>query len=262
MSDGGITVLDGNTLRSLHLSLPEHTLTLTGAQVLDFAESEASQSLLGISLPPHLKSSALRRMNIDGVDDVTSFQLTELSREQASRKLSDYLSAIADELKEFPLLNDILKKHGVEEEGELGQSQFAELLQPIIQELADALAKKHVAVIHKIKIVNGSEIRKVLADEKKLNDAIAKALQGKHKNDQKSTEIIRDFLEKNGEELGLPPSEANEAVILLYDAVFTDIDSGRDASIEEDDFRKLVREILEKFAEQLQANPVYCDLDG
>jgi NDP-sugar pyrophosphorylase family protein len=102
----------------------------------------------------------------------------------------------------------------------------------------------------------------VLADEKKLNDAIAKALQGKHKNDQKSTEIIRDFLEKNGKELGLPPSEANEAVILLYDAVFTDIDSGRDASIEEDDFRKLVREILEKFAEQLQANPVYCDLDG
>ena len=59
------------------------------------------------------------------------------------------------------MLNDILKKHGVEEEGELGQSQFAELLQPIIQELADALAKKHVAVIHKIKIVNGSEIRKV-----------------------------------------------------------------------------------------------------
>jgi hypothetical protein len=38
-------------------------------------------------------------MNIDGVDDVTSFQLTEFSREQASRKLSDYLSAIADELK-------------------------------------------------------------------------------------------------------------------------------------------------------------------
>ncbi|KAH8507506.1 hypothetical protein H0E87_009886 [Populus deltoides] len=327
MSDGGITILDGNTLRSLHVSLPEDTVTLTGAQVLDFAESEASQSLLGISLPPHLKSSALRRMNIDGVDDVTSFQLTELSQEQASRKLSDYLSAIADELKddplvvsildgnalrmflededdfamiaenlftdldtedkgkigkseirnavvhmgvdmgvppleEFPLLNDILKKHGVEEEGELGQSQFAELLQPVIQELADALAKKHVAVIHKIKIVNGSEIRKVLAEEKKLNDAIAKALQGKHKNDQKSTEIIRDFLEKNGKELGLPPSEANEAVILLYDAVFTDIDSGRDASIEEDEFRKLVREILEKFAEQLQANPVYCDLDG
>ncbi|KAJ6413810.1 hypothetical protein OIU84_006585 [Salix udensis] len=326
MSDGGIMVLDGNTLRSLHVSLPEDRVTLTGAQVLDFAESEASQSLFGISLPPHLKSSALRRINIDGVDDDTSFRRTELSREEASRKLSDYLSAIADELKdnplvvsildgntlrmflededdfamiaenlftdldtedkgkiskseirnavvhmgvemgvppleEFPLLNDILKKHE-EEEGELGQSQFAELLQPILQELADALAKKHVAFIHKIKIVNGSEIRKVLADEKKLNDVIAKALHGKHENDQKSTEIIRDFLEKNGKELGLPPSEANEAVILLYDAVFTDIDSGKDVSLDEDESRKLVREILENFAEQLEANPVYCDLDG
>ncbi|KAB5556360.1 hypothetical protein DKX38_007269 [Salix brachista] len=379
MSDGGIMVLDGNTLRSLHVSLPEDRVTLTGAQVLDFAESEASQSLFGISLPPHLKSSALRRINIDGVDDDTSFRRTELSRDEASRKLSDYLSAIADVLKdnplavsildgntlrmflededdfamiaenlftdldtedkgkiskseirnavvhmgvemgvppleEFPLLNDILKKHE-EEEGELGQSQFAELLQPILQELADALAKKHVAFIHKIKIVNGSEIRKVimsavrklitkahgygnrnlrasghkhsmeitgwlvdftfvkiaiishkplqvLADEKKLNDVIAKALHGKHKNDQKSTEIIRDFLEKNGKELGLPPSEANEAVILLYDAVFTDINSGKDVSLDEDESRKLVREILENFAEQLEANPVYCDLDG
>ncbi|KAF9681714.1 hypothetical protein SADUNF_Sadunf05G0031400 [Salix dunnii] len=322
MSDGGMMVLDGNTLRSLHVSLPEDRVTLTGAQVLDFAESEASQSLFGISLPPHLKSSALRRINIDGVGDDTSFRRTELSREEASRKLSDYLSAIADELKvvsvldgntlrmflededdfamiaenlftdldtedkgkiskseirnavvhmgvemgvppleEFPLLNDILKKHE-EEEGELGQSQFAELLQPILQELADALAKKHVAVIHKIRIVNGSEIRKVLADEKKLNDVIAKALHGEYKNDRKSTEIIRDFLEKNGKELGLPPSEANEAVILLYDAVFTDIDSGKDVSLEEDESRKLVREILENFAEQLEANPVYCDLDA
>jgi hypothetical protein len=59
------------------------------------------------------------------------------------------------------LINDILKKHGAEEEGELGQSQFAELLQPILQEVADALAKKHFAVIHNIKIVNGSELKKV-----------------------------------------------------------------------------------------------------
>ena len=62
---------------------------------------------------------------------------------------------------EFPLINDILKKHGAEEEGELGQSQFAELLQPILQEIADALAKNHFAVIHNIKIVNGSELKKV-----------------------------------------------------------------------------------------------------
>ncbi|KAJ6877086.1 hypothetical protein NC651_029959 [Populus alba x Populus x berolinensis] len=334
MGDVGITVLDGDTLRSLHVSLREDTVSLTGAQVLDLAESEASRSLLGLSLPQHLKSSALRRMNIDGVDDDgvdddVDFRRKELSPEEASRKLNEYLSAIADELKdnplvasnldgsalrmflededdfamiaenlftdldtedkgmiskreirnavvnmgvemgvppleEFPLINDILKKHGAEEEGELGQSQFAELLQPILQEIADALAKNHFAVIHNIKIVNGSELKKVLANEKKLNDVIAKIKQEKDngKSGHKSTEIIKDFLEKNGKELGLPPSEANEAVILLYDAVFADIDSGKGASEEEDEFRKLVTEILEKFAEQLEANPIYCDLDG
>ncbi|KAG6750640.1 hypothetical protein POTOM_045148 [Populus tomentosa] len=366
MGDVGITVLDGDTLRSLHVSLREDTVSLTGAQVLDLAESEASRSLLGLSLPQHLKSSALRRMNIDGVGDDVDFRRKELSPEEASRKLNEYLSAIADELKdnplvasnldgsalrmflededdfamiaenlftdldtkdkgmiskreirnavvnmgvemgvppleEFPLINDILKKHGAEEEGELGQSQFAELLQPILQEIADALAKNHFAVIHNIKIVNGSELKKqstqvvvsgviepitklprhidfpimeiamisrkhlqVLANEKKLNDVIAKIKQEKDNGNSghKSTEIIKDFLEKNGKELGLPPAEANEAVILLYDAVFADIDSGEGASEAEDEFRTLVTKILEKFAEQLEANPIYCDLDG
>ncbi|KAF2298447.1 hypothetical protein GH714_023604 [Hevea brasiliensis] len=293
MSEGGMTVLDGTHLRSLQVSLPDSDVTLTGAQVLDFAESKASDSLFGLSLPQCLKSSALHRVNVD--DDI-SFRRSELTREAATSKLNDYLTAIADELKdnplvvsildgntlrlflededdfamlaeniftdldtkdkgkiskgelrnalvhmgvemgippfeEFPLLNDILKKHGAEGEEELGQSQFAELLQPILQEVADSLAQKHVAFIHNIKIVNGSKLRKGLPGTK-------------------------------GKELGLPPSEANEAVILLYDAVFADVESGKCAAESEDVFRDLVKEILEKFAEQLEANPVYCDLDN
>lgn len=58
-------------------------------------------------------------------------------------------------------MNDILKKHGAEGEEELGQAQFAELLQPILQDLADALAEKHVVVIQNVKIINGSKLRKV-----------------------------------------------------------------------------------------------------
>ncbi|KAF8401775.1 hypothetical protein HHK36_012721 [Tetracentron sinense] len=55
---------------------------------------------------------------------------------------------------EFSLLNDILKKHGAEGEEVLGQAQFAQLLQPVLQELADALAGKHVVVTQNIKIIN------------------------------------------------------------------------------------------------------------
>lgn len=96
MVDGGMTVLDGSHLRSLQVSLPDSEVTLTGAQVLDWAESKASDALFGLSLPPCLKSSALRRVNVD--DDV-SFRHSELIREAATSKLNDYITAIADELK-------------------------------------------------------------------------------------------------------------------------------------------------------------------
>ncbi|KDP23659.1 hypothetical protein JCGZ_23492 [Jatropha curcas] len=326
MSEHNFTVLDGENLRSLRLSLPDSNVTLTGAQLIDFAESKASESLFGISLPQYLKYSDLQRLNVD--DDIT-FRSTELTRETAMDKLNEYLTAIADELKgdplvvsildgnslrlylededdfamlaeniftdldkedkgkiskgeirdalvhmgvemgippfkEFPLLNDILKKHGAEGEEELGQSQFAELLQLILQEIADALAQKHVAIVHNIKIVNGSTLKELLNNEEKVKNVMEKVLQEKHskKNDQKDTEIIRGFLEENGKELGLPPSEANEAVMLLYDAVFAEVECGKCIAESEDEFRELVKEILKNFAQQLQANPVYCDLDN
>lgn len=44
----------------------------------------------------------------------------------------------------------------------LGQAQFAELLQPVLQELAEALAEKHVVVIQDIKFSDGSKLRKVV----------------------------------------------------------------------------------------------------
>ncbi|CAN0920420.1 hypothetical protein LINGRAHAP2_LOCUS32035 [Linum grandiflorum] len=223
MSDGGLTILDGTQLRSLHISFPDSAHPLTGAQVLDLAESAASNSLFHLPLSSSLKSSALNRLNLH---DPTHFRRQELNLESATAKLNDYIAALADELKEkpmvvsildgstlreflededdfamlaenvftdldeedkgkinkiqtrnallrmgvesgippfqeFPVINDILKKHGVEEEGEVGQSQFAELLQPILQEVADALAKNHVVVVHDTEIVNGSKLRKV-----------------------------------------------------------------------------------------------------
>ncbi|KAK4852588.1 hypothetical protein QYF36_025263 [Acer negundo] len=324
MSDGGFTVLDGTQLRSLSIPLtpsPDSNGPVkTGAQVLDLVESKASSSL-GISLPQNLKSSALKRTV--SVDDA-AFQIKELDTDYASEIATNYLTAIADELNddpivvsilegntlrlflededdfamlaenlftdldtedkgkicksqirnalvnmgvdmgippfsEFPLLNDILKKHGAEGGEELGQAQFAHLLQQVLQDIADALAEKHVIVIRNIKIINGTKLRTLLADEKQLNNVIEKMLQEKSSLDGEleNTDIIRGFLEKNGKELGMPPSEANEAVVLLYDAIFADVKSDKTTAKTDDGFRELVKDILEKFAEQLEVNPVY-----
>lgn len=59
-------------------------------------------------------------------------------------------------------MNDILKKHGAAGKEELGQAQFAQLLQHVLQELADSLAKKPVVVVlRSIKLANGSKLGKV-----------------------------------------------------------------------------------------------------
>ncbi|KAF8394350.1 hypothetical protein HHK36_020558 [Tetracentron sinense] len=104
MADGGLTVLDGTHLRAVDPRLPESSVSITGSQVLEIAESEASSSLFGLSLPENLKSDALKRINVDAV----SFRCTELDRDQASSKLKEYFNAIADELKDDPLVVSVL----------------------------------------------------------------------------------------------------------------------------------------------------------
>ncbi|XP_044468948.1 uncharacterized protein LOC123198324 [Mangifera indica] len=330
MSDGGLTVVDGTQLLrslSLPIKLPESdAAAFTGAYVLDFADSKASSSLFGLSLPQNLKSSALKRAAVS--DDEATFRSKELDGDRASEFATNYLTAIADELtedplvvsvldgktlkvflddeddfamlaenlftdldtedkgkifksqisnallhmgvelgvppfSEFPLISGILNKHGAEGVEELGQAQFAQLLQNVLQDVADALAEKHIVVIRNIKIVNGSKIRMLLANKKRLTAAIDKILQEKKstENEQLSIDEIRGFLEKNGKEYGLPPIEVNEAVALLYEAVFTDIGKNKTAVKMDDEFRNFVKDILQKFAEELEINPVYYDFE-
>lgn len=63
---------------------------------------------------------------------------------------------------DFTQINDILKKHGAEGEEELGQAQFAQLLQPVLQEIAEALAEKPLVFTHNITVTNGSKLKKVV----------------------------------------------------------------------------------------------------
>ncbi|KAG6599303.1 hypothetical protein SDJN03_09081, partial [Cucurbita argyrosperma subsp. sororia] len=328
MSEATITILDGTQLRAIDLSLLFSDRSVTGAQVLDLADSSVSSSLFGIALPETLRSSALNRI---GFHDIVAFRRSELTRERASEILKAYVAAIADGLRddpvvvsildgnnlrvflddeddfamlaeslftdldtedkgkikkseiknalihmgvetgvpplsEYPSLSDILQKHEVESSNELGQAQFAEVLQPVLQELADTLAKKPYVFIRSIKVANGAQIKKLLADEKQFSNVIEKLWQwqGTHKEEDEVTtsQKIRNYFEKEWRELGLPPTEANDAVVLLYDAIFADIAKEKCGSIsEKNQVEKLAKEILEIFVEQLEASPVYYDYD-
>jgi hypothetical protein len=100
----------------------------------------------------------------------------------------------------------------------------------------------------------------LLANEKELNSFVEKATQEKPnpKDGLGSTEIIRSFLERNTKELGLPLSEDSDAAVLFYDSVFADVAKEKDGvELDKEDLAKLLKDILEKMAEQLELNPVY-----
>lgn len=54
-----------------------------------------------------------------------------------------------------------MRKHGADGEEKLGQAQFAQLLQSVMQDLEEELSKENVVVIRNIQVVNGSKLRKV-----------------------------------------------------------------------------------------------------
>jgi len=54
-----------------------------------------------------------------------------------------------------------LRKHGADGEEKLGQAQFAQLLQSVMQDLEEELSKENVVVIRNIQVVNGSKLRQV-----------------------------------------------------------------------------------------------------
>ncbi|OWM82037.1 uncharacterized protein LOC116206576 [Punica granatum] len=159
---------------------------------------------------------------------------------------------------ELPLIDDILKKHGAEGEEEVGQAQFAQILQPVLQELVDYLSEKPIVLAHNVKVANGSRIRKFLENEKELASLTEKMWQSRNEgtDGQGTIEPVRTYLEKFGKELGLPPSKVDESAA-LYDSVFDVVAAPE--TVGRDEFGELVKGILGKFAQQLDANPVFYD---
>lgn len=325
-------VLDGshirNALPNLERRLEARHLDekISGPEFLALAEAEASSILFDLGLPEDLRAVVLERPQFS---DIVSLQF---NRETVLRKLHDYLLALADELKDDPLivsildgsvirlflededdfamlaenlftdldtddsgklsrnelrsalvqmgvemgvppfsdnpegdalLTNILKKHGAEGTEELGQAQFAQLLQGILQDLADSLALKPIVIIQDIKVINGSRLRKFLADGKleEVTNHMFKELDV-NKDGKVSKAELRPFFEIKGSEWGLPPLEANETVGLLYDQIFASVDEDHSGKVEQNEFQALVKGILETFAEQLAANPIFHDLEA
>eukprot|EP00249_Psilotum_nudum_P004337 c17856_g2_i1 orf=85-1095(+) len=160
------------------------------------------------------------------------------------------------------LLYSILKKHEVDSSEELGQAQFAKELQGILQELADSLASKPIVVILDVKVNNGHQLRKVLADCQLLSDITNDIFQELdiNKDGKLNKSELCSIFESRGSQWGLPSKDENNISVQLYDEVFSILDTDNSGTLDKDEFQVLVKGIFESFASQLELNPVFLTL--
>ncbi|KAI5068104.1 hypothetical protein GOP47_0016449 [Adiantum capillus-veneris] len=156
-----------------------------------------------------------------------------------------------------PLISLILEKHKAV--GEIGQAQFAKLLQEILEDLAEHLALHPIAVILDVNVNNGSELKKLLADVELFSKVSDKMFDDfdSSRDGKLSRNELRHALESHGEEWGLPARETNEHVAQLYNDLFSACDGDNSGEIDKKEFQSLLREILQVFAEKLEKNPVF-----
>lgn len=102
-----------------------------------------------------------------------------------------------------------------------------------------------------------------MENQKLFNEVLEKLfLEWKTYTNGQVDKELRGFLEAKGLEFGLPSSESSEAVALLYDLIFSEINKDKiTGDLERDAFQVIVKDILEKIAQQLEEDPIFIDLE-
>ncbi|KAL3539049.1 hypothetical protein ACH5RR_002415 [Cinchona calisaya] len=140
----------------------------------------------------------------------------------------------------------------------VSQETFVAEFKNVAESLAKLLKEQPVIVAHSENTFDGTGIRRLLSNKFELDKALDTAVQGvpKDRNGKMSKEYLRVAIDFLAPSSGLPPLGAvvqidkivNEAVKML------DADDGK--LVKEDEFKKILTEILGSIMLQLEGNPV------
>ncbi|KAH6558791.1 hypothetical protein KP509_1Z045600 [Ceratopteris richardii] len=157
------------------------------------------------------------------------------------------------------LVSSILDKHKAAKEETIGQAQFAKLLQETLESLCDYLKLHPFTAVLNINVNNGSQMKKLLADSELFSEISDKMFDefDTNKDGKLSKDELKKALESHGWEWGLPARETSEHVGQLYDNLFLICDADKSGEVDKQEFKLLLKEILEVFAVKLQSNPVF-----
>ncbi|KAH7574935.1 hypothetical protein ACOSP7_005738 [Xanthoceras sorbifolium] len=145
-----------------------------------------------------------------------------------------------------------------EHEKPISQETFLVEFKKLAECVAQRLQEQPVIVAHSENIFDGSGIRRLLSNKFELDKTMNAALENvpKDRNGKLSKDYLRVALDALAPSASLPPLGAVDQMDKVVGEVFKMINADDGKIIKEDEFKKLLTEILGSIMLQLEGNPI------
>ncbi|RVW36664.1 hypothetical protein CK203_104647 [Vitis vinifera] len=147
---------------------------------------------------------------------------------------------------------------GCAHEQPISQDTFLAEFKKVAESVAQHLAEQPVIVAHSENTFDGSGIKRLLANKFELDKSLEAALKTvpKDRNGKMSKEYLRVALDVVGPSAGLPPYGGLEEMDKVVTDVFNMVNADDGKVVKEDEFKKLLTEILGSIMLQLEGSPI------
>ncbi|XWS67784.1 hypothetical protein CRYUN_Cryun04dG0035100 [Craigia yunnanensis] len=147
---------------------------------------------------------------------------------------------------------------GNDQDKPVSQETFLEEFKKVAERVAQNLKEQPVIVAHSENTFDGSGIKRLLSNKFELDKSLNIALENvpKDHNGKMSKEYLRVVLDVVAPSAGLPPIGAVEQIDKVVADVFNMINADDGKMVKEDEFKKLLTEILGSIMLQLEGNPI------
>ncbi|KAL4361717.1 hypothetical protein GQ457_04G000310 [Hibiscus cannabinus] len=145
-----------------------------------------------------------------------------------------------------------------DQEKPVSQETFLEEFKKVAERVAQNLKEQPVIVAHSENTFDGSGIKRLLSNKFELDKSLNIALENvpKDRNGKVSKEYLRVVLDVLGPSAGLPPIGAVEQIDKVVADAFDMVNANDGKMVKEDEFKKLLAEILGSIMLQLEGNPI------
>ncbi|XP_057964421.1 uncharacterized protein LOC131155365 [Malania oleifera] len=153
-------------------------------------------------------------------------------------------------------------KHDLEQP--VSQETLLVEFKKVSQSVAQLLKEQPVIVAHNENTFDGSGIKRLLSNKFELDKSLEAALKtvSKDRNGKMSKEFLRVALDEIGASAGLPPYGAVDQMDIAVMDVFKMLKADDGKSVKEDEFKKLITEVLGSLMLQLEGNPMSVSLNS